>query len=62
MADNKQKKKIDRTRIDKDQAYELDYWTKKWSISPQQLRGAISATESTSVKKVEAYLKKKGKI
>jgi hypothetical protein len=44
------------------QQHEIDYWTKKWGISTRQLAAAKKVTGSTSVKKIEAYLKKKGKI
>ena len=63
MSDNKTKKgSADRTRINKNESYEMAYWTRKWSISPQQLRGAIRATGSVNVKKLQEYLKKKGAI
>jgi Protein of unknown function (DUF3606) len=61
MADNKNKKEIDGTKISS-QPHEIKYWTNKWDITPQQLNGAKQATGSTSVKKIEAYLKEKGKI
>jgi hypothetical protein len=61
--DDKSKKDYrDKTRINKNEPYEMKYWTKKWDISNQQLIGAITATDSTSVKKIETYLKDKGKI
>ena len=63
MSDNKHKKDYrDKTRINTGEPYEVNYWTKKWHISSQQPTGAIRATDSTSVKKVEEYLKKKGLI
>ena len=34
--DNKSKKDYrDRTRINTSEHYEVEYWTKKWKISPQ---------------------------
>lgn len=63
MADNKNLKDYrDRSKINTHEKYEMQYWTQKWNISSQQLVGAVKATESSSVKKVEAYLKKKGAI
>ena len=63
MADDKSKKGYqDRSKINTKETYEVSYWTKKWDITPQQLTGAIRATDSTSVKKVEEYLKKNDKI
>lgn len=60
MGDNKNKKDYrDRTRINKNEPYEIDYWTNKWDISTQQLLGAMRATDSTSVKKIEEYIKEK---
>lgn len=63
MSDNKNKKDYrDKSRINTHESYEVQYWTKKWDISAQQLTGAIRATDSTSVRKVEEYLKGKGAI
>ena len=63
MSDNKSKKDYrDKSRINTSEPYEVQYWTKKWGISRQQLQGAVTATGSTSVKKVEEYLKKKGVV
>lgn len=63
MNDDKNKRTYqDRARINTHEAYEVSYWTKKWHISSQQLRGAIRATESNGVKRVEEYLKQKGVI
>lgn len=63
MADNKTKKSSpDNRRINTKQPYEVSYWTKKWGITLQQLIGAKTATGSTSVRKIQEYLKRKGKI
>jgi len=63
MSDNKKITDIrDRSRINTNEPYEVEYWTKKWDISTQQLIGAKKATDSTSVKKIEKYLKDNGKI
>jgi Protein of unknown function (DUF3606) len=63
MSDDKTKKDYrDKTRINKNEPYEVTYFKEKWDISTQQLLGALKATDSTSVKKVEEYLKEKGSI
>lgn len=63
MADDKSKKDYrDRIKINTHESYEVSYWTKKWLISPQQLRGAVRATGSSSVKEIEQYLRKNNKI
>jgi uncharacterized protein DUF3606 len=60
MPDDKTKKDYrDKSRINMKEPYEVAYFKKKFSVSGQALAGAIKATDSTSVKKVEAYLKKK---
>jgi hypothetical protein len=51
----------DRTRINMEERYEVDYWKKKFKVSGQALAGAIRATGSSSVKKVGAYLKSKSR-
>jgi hypothetical protein len=63
MSDDKTKKDYrDRTRINMKEPYEVTYWKEKWDISSQQLNGAIKATQSVSVKKIEKYLKDNNKI
>lgn len=60
MADDPTKKDYrDKTRINMNQPHEVAYWKKRFGVSGQALAGAIRATDSTSVKKVEAYLKDK---
>jgi hypothetical protein len=60
MADDKSKRDFrDKTRINMNEAYEKQYWKRRYRVSGQALAGAIRATGSTSVKKVEAYLKAK---
>ena len=59
MADDKTKKGIqDKVRINVNEPYEVEYWTKKFACSPQQLRGAVKAV-GVSVKKVEQYIQDK---
>jgi hypothetical protein len=31
----------DRSRINVNQPHELDYWTRKWGVTPAQLRDAV---------------------
>lgn len=47
----------DRARINVHEAYELKYWSEKWSISEQQLRDAVSRV-GPMVKDVERALGK----
>jgi hypothetical protein len=62
MADDKTKKDYrDKTRINMKEPYEVAYWKKEFDVTGQALAGAIRATDSTSVKKVAAYLKDKDK-
>jgi hypothetical protein len=60
MADDKSKTDYrDRTRINMNERYEVDYWKDKFGVTGQALAGAVRATGSSSVKKVEKYLKDK---
>ncbi|MEL1244985.1 DUF3606 domain-containing protein [Flavobacterium sp. DGU11] len=59
MSDNKKKTgEPDRSLINTSEKYEMEYWTKKFSVSPQQLTGAVRAVGSNA-KDVEKYLKDK---
>jgi predicted 3-demethylubiquinone-9 3-methyltransferase (glyoxalase superfamily) len=60
MADDRTKKDYrDKTRINLNEKYEVSYWKDKFGVSGQALAGAVRAVGSSSVKKVEEYLKKK---
>ena len=59
---SKKKDYRDKSRININQEHEKQYWKNRFGISGQQLRGALDATNSTSVKKIEQYLKDKGVI
>jgi hypothetical protein len=60
MADNKTKKgKQDRTRINMNEPYEVQYWKNKFDVTGQALAGAIRATGSSDANKVQTYLKNK---
>lgn len=62
MADNKSKKDYrDRSKVNTSEPYEMQYWTKKWDISSQQLVGATRVVGS-GVKKIEKYLKDNNKL
>ena len=59
MTDNKKLKGIqDRIRINVNEPYEVEYWTKKFKVSPQQLRGAVRVV-GVSVQRVSEYLNAK---
>ncbi|MBE5321530.1 DUF3606 domain-containing protein [Pedobacter sp. MR2016-19] len=56
--DDKQKKGgADRSRININEAYELDYWSNKFGVSKDKLKAAVE-TVGTSADAVEDYLKK----
>ncbi|QXU43226.1 DUF3606 domain-containing protein [Pedobacter sp. D749] len=56
--DDKQKKgSADRSRININEAYELDYWSNKFGVSKDKLKAAVE-TVGTSADAVEDYLKK----
>lgn len=58
MADNKTKiGKPDRDRISLSEDYEVQGWSKKFGISPEELKKAVKQAGSNA-KDVEAYLKK----
>lgn len=59
MGDNKKKTgEPDRSLINTSEKYEMEYWTKKFGVSPQQLTGAVRAVGSNA-KDVGKYLKDK---
>ena len=42
MADDLQKRgPIDRSRVNLDEPWEIEWWSKRWSISPERLRAAV---------------------
>jgi hypothetical protein len=56
--DDKQKSgTADRTKININEGYELDYWSNKFSVSKDKLK-AVVQTVGTSARAVEDYLKK----
>jgi hypothetical protein len=60
MPDNLQNRGgSDRQRIDVNEDYELRDWSKKFGVSPDQLKEAVQAV-GTQADRVEAYLKNRG--
>jgi hypothetical protein len=58
MADDKSKRgSQDRARINLDQQHEIDYWTDKFGVTPEQLRDAIGKV-GNSAEAVERELEK----
>jgi hypothetical protein len=61
MADNKNKAgAADRSRINVNEPYELADWSKKYGVSPEELKKAVKEA-GTNAADVEALLKKGGK-
>ncbi len=59
MPDNtKIKGSQDRKRINIHESYEVEYWTKTFGVSPDELRVAVGVV-GTSAEKVRKYLEKK---
>jgi hypothetical protein len=58
MADDKSKKGLqDRDRINMSEGYEVRYWSKKFGVTPDQLRATIRKV-GNSVAAVERELKR----
>lgn len=59
MADDKSKSGgQDRARINVNEDYELRDWSKKYGVTPDELKAAVKAV-GTQAKDVEAHLKSK---
>jgi len=59
MADDKSKKgPADRTRINVNERYELDYWSEKFNVTKERLRAAVDKV-GVMVNDVERELKRK---
>ena len=57
MADSKKKRgKADRSMIALKEPYEVQYWSKKFKVTPAKLKAAVKKV-GRSAKKVEAYIK-----
>ena len=59
MDDKKNIGKSDRSRINLSENYEVEYWSQKFDISPEQLRKAVEKSGSSMAAVVESYLKNK---
>jgi hypothetical protein len=58
MSDNKQKQDFrDRTRINVNEKYELQYWSERFKVTQQQLLNAVKSA-GVLVSDVERFLKK----
>lgn len=57
MDDKKNTGSPDRDRININEDYELQYWSKKFGVSSNELKEAVKAVGS-AVKEVERHLKK----
>jgi hypothetical protein len=58
MADDKSKTgPADRTRVNVNEAYEVEYWSKKFGSTPAELKAAVK-TAGVMAKDVEVQLKK----
>ena len=63
MADNVKKTgNLDDIKINIKQDHEVQYWSRKWGISPLQLESAVKNAGSNVAKNVEEYLRQNGKI
>jgi len=59
MADDKSKiRPQDALRVNVHEAYEVEYWTKKFGCTAEQLKAAV-AKVGVMAKDVEGYLKRK---
>jgi hypothetical protein len=60
MSDNKKLKDYkDKSRINPNEDYELDYWSKKLNITKEELKTALKSQNTTSAKKIEEFFNKK---
>lgn len=57
MSDDLSKKQLDATRIDVNEDWELDEWSKKFGVTKEQLKEAVEAV-GTSAVAVQKYLGK----
>jgi hypothetical protein len=57
MDNKKDPGRPDRDRINVNEDYELQDWSEKFGVSPEELRKAVQAV-GTMAKDVEAYLRK----
>lgn len=58
MDDKNNRGQGDRDRINLSENYEVEYWSGKFNISPEQLRKAVEESGSSMAAEVEDYLKR----
>jgi hypothetical protein len=58
MDDQKKTRSPDREQINLNEPYAADYWTARFDVTKVKLKAAVNAV-GTSVKDVEAWLKKR---
>lgn len=46
----------DRTVVNLNEPYEVQYWARKWNIPPEELRDAVKITGSLSVSDIEKFI------
>jgi hypothetical protein len=57
MSDSKTKTDYrDRTEVNMNEPYEVQYWTKKWNIPVEELKAAVKAIGSNNVSKLEKFI------
>ena len=57
MSDDKNKANFsDRTEVNMNEAYEVQYWTKKWNIPVEELKAAVKAIGTNNVRKIEKFI------
>ena len=61
MGEHRKDHAADAARVAMTQKHEVDYWTKKWGITEQQLKTAHDAVGPMATK-IEAHLKQTGVI
>ncbi|MCD1117556.1 DUF3606 domain-containing protein [Chryseobacterium turcicum] len=57
MSDDLSKKPLDSTRVNVNESWELDYWSKKIGVTKERLKEAVKAV-GTSAAAVQKYLGK----
>jgi len=50
MSDNLRiKQPLDSSRVNVNEPYEVNYWCKKWGVTPEQLRAAVKAVGTSAL-------------
>jgi len=50
---------LDRTCINLNEYYDVEYWSKRFGVSPELLQRVVKASGTTVAAEVEAYIKSK---